>query len=329
MVGLGSVGRRHLRNLRQLGVTAIDAYRTRPAEGLDGEPVTVYSDLDAALANHPTAIVIANPTSLHLPVALRAAVAGCHLFIEKPLSHSLDGLDELVAVVRERNLVALPGYTLRFHPGLLEARQLLSSGRIGRLLSIRAEVGQYLPDWRPGEDYRRGYSARRNLGGGALLDLCHELDYVMWLAGPVTRVGCVAEHVSDLEIETEDVAEVILRFASGAVGAVHLDYLERSGHRSCRLIGSGGTIVVELLAGEVRCFDVSTGTWDTRRYGAFARNDMFLAEMEHFLACVQGRETPRITLDEGVRVQRLIAAANHSAREGRFVDHPLDAMMLT
>ena len=123
-----------------------------------------------------------------------------------------------------------------------EVKRLVAEGVAGRLVSIRAQFGQYLPDWHPWEDYRRGYSARRDMGGGVVLDRVHELDYVRWLMGNVTEVCALSGKLSSLEIDSEDTAEILLRFESGAFGSVHLDYVRRD--RDCRLeiVGEEGTL---------------------------------------------------------------------------------------
>jgi len=320
IVGLGSIGQRHLENLRRLGVHHLLAWRVRNSplpERLRLPDLEIHSTLEEALARKPEAVLVCNPTGLHLPVAIQAAYAGCHLFIEKPLSHSLDGVDELISVVQKHDLVTLVGFNLRFHPGLQLVKSLLNEGRIGRVVSIRAQVGQYLPDWHPWEDYRQGYSAHRDLGGGVILDLIHELDYVRWFAGEVTHVVCFAGHVSNLEIEAEDIAEIVLKFEGGAIGNVHMDYVQRSASRTCRIVGEEGTILWDYYANEVRLFDAREQGWQVFQQEGFERNNMYLAEMQHFLACLEGRETPVVDVEEGTRILRLALAARESAETGR------------
>jgi len=181
--GLGSVGRRHLRNLIKLGERDILLYRTHrstlPEAELAGFPVE--TDLRTALQHKPDAVIVSNPTALHMDVAIPAARAGCHLFLEKPVSHSLDGLDELDNALCEGGGRLLVGFQFRFHPGLQRLSRLLAEGVIGRPLSARACWGEYLPGWHPWEDYRQSYSARPELGGGVILTLCHPFDYLRWL----------------------------------------------------------------------------------------------------------------------------------------------------
>jgi predicted dehydrogenase len=206
------------------------------------------------------------------------------------------------------------GYNLRYQPGLQLVKSFLDKGRIGRVVSLRVQVGQYLPDWHPWEDYRKGYSARRDLGGGVITDLIHEIDYVRWLGGNVRRVACFADHVSRLEINTEDVAEILLDFESGAIGSVHVDYVQRVLTRGCQIIGDEGTIIWDDSASEVQLFEAKDSEWQTFRQEGFERNDMYVAEMKHFLDCLEGRDTPVVNVEEGAEVLRIALAAREDAQ---------------
>ncbi len=180
IAGLGSIGRRHFRNLRALGENDLVLYRTNratlPNDELAGSPVE--TDLAQALAGKPDVVIVSNPTSLHLDTAIPAARAGCHLFLEKPISHSLERVDELAAAVRQSGSRVLVGFQFRFHPGLRKAAALLAEGAIGKPLAFHVHWGEYLPGWHPWEDYRQGYAARSDLGGGVVLTLSHPLDYL-------------------------------------------------------------------------------------------------------------------------------------------------------
>jgi len=323
IIGCGSIGCRHLRNLLDLTDRDVEiiAYRQRgdDAEVMKREfGLRTFFNRVEALAERPDFALITNPTSLHVPVAIEAARSGCHLFIEKPLSHSLDSVDKLLDLIRERDLIAFVGFNMRFHRGLQLVKRVLEEERIGRVLSIRAQVGQYLPDWRPGQDYRRSYSARRALGGGVILDLIHELDYVRWLVGEVNQVTCFAGHISSLEIETEDVAEILLHFENGAIGNVHMDCIQRFPSRTCRIVGKEGVITWDYYANEVRLFEADRGDWQVFCQKGFKRNDMYRAEMQHFLACLEGHEKPAVDVEEGARILRLALAARESAETGKI-----------
>lgn len=320
IAGLGSIGQRHLRNLRALGQTDVVAFRQRNWPVPPDARVTSVDDLTAALADRPDAVIVANPTSLHLPVALAAAHTGCHLLIEKPLSHDLEGTGELEAIVAAKRLTALVGYHLRFHPGLRLVKKLLDEGRIGRPIAARIQCGEYLPSWHPAEDYRAGYSARRDLGGGAILTLSHELDYACWLFGDVRRVAAFAGRRSALEIDVEDTAQITLEFQSGVVAQVHLDYVQRPPGRSCHVVGEGGQILWDYFGPGVSLSETSRLEWQTLPvHAGLERNDLYVNELAHFLECLAGRTEPLIPLACGRRVLEVALAARTSAEKGEFV----------
>lgn len=319
IAGLGSIGRRHLKNLRELNVEDISLYRTKPLPLEDAPELPVFTDLKRALARRPDVVIISNPTAYHLGVALPSAQAGCNLFIEKPISHSWDNLEELFAIVRRQNLTTLVGFDLRFDPGLRKIKALIEESRIGQVTAIQCQVGQYLPDWHPNENYRFGVSARHDTGGGVILDLIHELDYVCWLMGPAARASCFARKISGLEIETEDHAVIILDFEFGAIGSIHLDYVQRVPSRTCRVIGDAGTILWDNFARTVRWYEAAQGVWQTFDYADFRRNDRFLAEMRHLLACLRGIEQPAVDVFKAGQVLRVALAAKESSLTGRVV----------
>ena len=213
IAGLGSIGRRHLQNLSALGEHNIVLYRTGHStltEDLKGYPVETNFEL--ALTNAPDVVIISNPTSLHLDIAIPAAEAGCDLFLEKPISNSLDRIDEFYSAIKHREVKVLVGYQFRFHPGLLLIRRLIDEETIGQPLSIHVHWGEYLPDWHPWEDYRQSYSARADLGGGVILTLSHPIDYMRWLMGEITEVWAFSSQSSELDIQVEDNAEIGFRF---------------------------------------------------------------------------------------------------------------------
>jgi predicted dehydrogenase len=316
IAGAGSIGRRHLHNLRQLGVHDIHLYRTHSQSLKEAPKLPVFTDLKRALESMPQAVIVSTPTAFHMEIALAAARAGCHLFIEKPLAHSWDGVEELLSMVREKRLVALIGFDLRFDPGLCRIKGLIEQEHIGPLIAIHAQVGQYLPDWRTDEDYRDGMSAKKAAGGGVILDLSHELDYTSWLFGPIAGVACFADKLSNLEIETEDTASILLKFRNGAIGTVSLDYIQRFPSRTCRIIGELGTILWDYHGQKVAWYRHNKKSWEEFDYSGFERNDRFLAEMRHFLACLNGEESPKVDLAVGSSVLKIALAAKHSASTG-------------
>ena len=322
VIGGGSIGKRHLRNLKALGATRLSAFDVRDdrrREVADTLGVEAFSDLDDALAAGPAVAFVCSPTSLHLDHALRAARRGCHLFIEKPIASTLDGVDALVGEVEQRGLRTLVGCNFRFHPGLQHVKLLLESGVIGTVVSARAIFGQYLPDWHPWEDYRRNYSAQSAAGGGVVLDRIHELDYLYWLLGDVTGISAMMGHLSSLEIDTEDVADMLLQFASGAIGTVHVDYVSRSYDCRLEIVGEQGSIAWSFQGADVRWFTASEQRWQSLSWPRYDVNRMYVDQLQHFLDVLDGRTTSINDVRSARRVLAVALAAKQAAESGRRV----------
>jgi predicted dehydrogenase len=322
--GLGSVGRRHLHNLHALGEQDVVLVRsgrgTLGPEGLGGYPVEAALQ-DALERWEPEAVLVTNPTSLHLEAAIPAAKAGCHIFLEKPVSHSLDRVEEFRRALAEGGGRLLVGYQFRFHPGLRSVHTLLQEGAIGAVVSARTHWGEHLPDWHPWEDYRGSYSARPELGGGVLLTLSHPFDYLRWLLGEVSAVTAESGIGRSLGIEVEAAAEVLLEFESGALGSVHLDYHQRPARHDLLIVGEEGTIEWQADGGAVRWWTAARERWvEEPAPEGFERNSMFLEEMRHFRQVVREEAEPACTLEDGLAALRIALAARRSAEEGRRIE---------
>jgi predicted dehydrogenase len=335
IAGLGSIGQRHLRNLRAvLGDGAeILAHRVVGRSSVisdamaieDGDVerkygVRAFTRLDEALAQRPEAVFICNPTSHHVATAMAALGAGCHVLIEKPLSDCDRGVDQLIEVAERSRLVAAVGYQMRCHPALLHVRELLRDGAIGPVRSVRAEMGEYLPDAHPYEDYRTSYAARADLGGGVILCYIHEFDYVCWLFGMPRRVATVGGRLGQLDIDVEDTASSVLEcMADGRSVAVHVQqsFLQRPPSRTCEIVGEHGTIRADLRTATVR---VSVGAAAAQEVSfRVERNQLFLDELRHFLAAVAGRPAPIVTAREAAQSLRVALAAKASMASGQMV----------
>ena len=320
VIGTGSIGERHCRNLVALGHAVLawddDPGRIMEAAALPG--VAAAGSLEQALATSPDGALICTPPASHVALSRRALAAGAHLFVEKPIAHVSDEVQKLIDEAERSARLLAVGFNLRFLPSLRRVKALLDDKRVGKVLAVRAEFGSYLPDWRPGRDYRENYAVRAAQGGGILLDAIHELDYLGWLFGEVAEVLCTAGHVSDLAGDTEDLAEVTLRFESGALAQAHLDYLQRVYRRNLQVIGATGVITwdypthtVAVLAPDAQPEAMSAADG--------AANDMYVEELRHFIRCIEGRESPLIDGREALRSLRLVEAAKTSARDGRWV----------
>lgn len=321
VVGCGSIGSRHLRNLASLGLAPLLTYdvdtdrSARAAAAVGAMPIAALED-----APELEAAFICTPTSRHLAPARAALERGAHLFIEKPIADALEGVPELLDEAERRQRAVMVGFNLRFHPSLQRMKQLLADGSIGRVLGARIQFGQYLPDWHPWEDYREGYSANRALGGGIILDAVHEFDYAWWLLGEVRAVAGTAGITGTLEIDAEDIGAFVLRHEGGAVSEIHLDYLQRVYARSCKIIGAEGTLHWNWNRRAVRCYRALTETWEEfpepRGYDV---NETYLQEVRLFLTAVrEGAEVP-IDGQAGRRVLEIALAAKEAAATGRTV----------
>ena len=326
IVGLGSIGRRHLNNLVALGQGDIILFRTHRSTLPDDELVAypVETSLEAALAHKPDAVIITNPTGLHLDAAIPAAQAGCHLLLEKPVSDKLDQrVNMLQRTVDQAGVATLVGFQFRFHPVLEKLKASLAAGVIGRLLNFRAHWGEYLPGWHPWEDYRQSYAARRELGGGVVNTLCHPLDYVRWLFGEVHSLYALTDQVSDLALDVEDLAEITLTFESGLVGSVHLDYFQQPPAHWLEINGTQGHIRWDNGTGIARVYTAHDDRWVRFEPPVgFKRNALFLAEMRHFLSVINGEAPSRCSLEDGIKSLVLTTAVHESARMGIKVEIP-------
>lgn len=316
-VGLGSAGQRHLRNLKRLygSEISISAYRVRglqrvfddqmrilEGKNLDSEfQIQVFGDYEDALRSKPDIVFITNQNSRHMEYALKAAEAGCSLFIEKPISNTLDGIDELDRIIKAHSKVAYVGYQNRLHPCIKKAKEILSKGTLGRIYMVYSELGEYLPGMHPWENYRDMHEARRELGGGVVLCQLHELDYLYYLFGMPQEVYAVGGRRSSLDIDVEDSATALCRYiyedCECAVN-IHLDFLQTPPTRHCKIAGEFGRFEFDLLKNEYKLY-LSDGTAEEKRYDDFVRNDMFMEELSFFMDAVMGMSSAFIDISEG------------------------------
>lgn len=275
------------------------------------------NSLDEAFREKPDAAIICTPTSLHLDFAIEALRHGCDLFVEKPLSDSMDGVEELIEEAKRRSKILMAGYNFRFDPLVRRLRTALGEKRIGRVTSARFHCGSYLPWRHPWEDYRAGYGARRELGGGVILDAVHELDLALWFLGRPETVYCCGGKLSELEIDVEDCAEIMLIYSHGVV-SIHLDYIQQPAARTCEFIGTHGQIKADLYGREMHLFDGISRSWESRK-GIGALEDMYALEMRSFLDCIENQTAPEVDGTTAAESLLLAEAAKESMRSGKPV----------
>jgi predicted dehydrogenase len=321
IVGYGSIGKRHLRIARELLPSAeIFVLRHKYCESIPEFANGCFSTLEHALAFAPQAAVIANPSSLHIQFAQPLAEANTHLLIEKPLSASLEGVNRLISTCVERKLILMLGYNLRFLPSLQEYRKLIHSGHIGRVISVRCEIGQYLPTWRPNSDYRQGVSASKALGGGVILELSHELDYLRWIFGEINWVKANLSKQSNLDIDVEDTAHLLLGFdptndGRKLIASLNMDFVRQDVTRQCLAIGEKGSLRWNCLNGQVELFPYGGTDWKNLFCIKPLQDESYKLEWTHFINCVNEGRVPLINGQDGLAVLNIIEAARKSSAE--------------
>jgi predicted dehydrogenase len=322
IVGLGSAGTRHLRLARQFFPNSeIKVLRHRAQSDVPEFSNGCFSTIEEVSQFAPQIAVIANPSTFHTQFAYELALAKVNLLIEKPISSSVEGVAELIKRCNESNLVLMVGYNLRFSSSLKFFRESLLEKTIGQILSVRCEVGQFLPSWRPESDYRQGVSARKELGGGALLELSHEIDYLRWIFGEVDWVRATISQQSRLEIDVEDMAHLTLGFVSSnnekqLVGNLNLDLIRHDRTRTCTVIGEKGTLRWNGLTGDVDLFEPGVSDWKKLYSHEPQKDETYIAEWDDFVEAIELRNSPSITGEDGLRALEIIEAARISAADG-------------
>lgn len=319
VIGGGSIGKRHTRNLLAVGIKPEDIGVVEVREDRIEEIKTtigiqnVYTSLDQAVAAKTyNAAIVCAPTSLHIPMGTQLAKRGIHILMEKPLAHNLDGIEEFKAAVKDRNVVVEMAYIFRYTPTIMKVKELLAAGLIGKVLSVRGEFSEYLPDWHPWEDYRSFYMAEKSQGGGSILDQSHIMDLVHYLFGGFKSVYAINTRISSLEINADDIAEMIVTMKSGVIAAIHTDIYGRDHKKELEIKGELGNIFWNQYANEVTHYDAKTQCKYVYRKFPTDFNQNYIAETQRFIDCCNGKKQPLANLQTGIETMELILAAEKS-----------------
>lgn len=298
--GLGSIGSRLARLIRDNFNHSLYAFRStrNNPNDLGFDEVYEFNEIEHL---SPDVAFITNPTSLHMNTAIKAASMGMHLFIEKPLSNSLNKSDVLLEIVKERRVLTYVACHMRFDPIIRYLRGILS---LYNVFYARAICSSYLPEWRPHQDYKKSYSARKDLGGGVILDLIHEPDYCQWLFGDITKIQGNAGKCSNIPIETEDYADMTLHHSSGIISTVHIDYFGRKPQRGIEIFGDDIYIEADLIGRRVTV--VNKEDKDTRKFDPSDRDYTYKQELEYFFQCLREHKNPMNDIVEHVTVLKPI-----------------------
>jgi predicted dehydrogenase len=315
VVGLGSIGVRHLNNLHKLGIRELGVVRTRnlpPPTEIVPKDITIFQDLDLALSQKFDLVIVANPTSLHLETLIKALKAGSHVYVEKPIAHEKRLLPELTRYVTLNGPKVLVGCQLRMHPGLQKIEEWIRQGKLGKIYSVQVDLGEYLPDWHPWEDYRQSYAARADQGGGVVLTLIHELDYLHWLFGKPKEVFAIGGHRTPLEITAEDTALITFETEQNIGVQLRMDYWRKPPVRHMNIVAEKAIVDWDYPArlttlkqnGQTVDEIELPPTWD--------RNELFLSMMSEFIKALSTGSAPRVTLQDGIDVLNTALAAKKS-----------------
>jgi len=321
VVGYGSIGKRHVKNLLENSDSEIIiCTKNKNLEKFDMNRVKIVKSLKKAMNENITCALITNNTSEHVETATKLINKNIDIFIEKPLSNSIEGISNLLKLVKKKKIITLMACNLRFHPCIEKIKKMINSNEIGKIISVQVENGSYLPDWHQNEDYSKSYVAKQKLGGGIILTSIHELDYLYWLFGDVKEVFAVSEKMSELKIETNDIALMILKFKKNILAEVHLDYLQRPYFRSCKIKGTKGVIYWDSDSNSVKVFNTNTKKWSKKMHvKKYEHNLEYVKEINHFIHSVKNNKKTINNLEDGIDTLKIALAAIRSSKTKKLI----------
>jgi len=325
VIGCGSIGERHINNIKSMALSEVIACEQddRRLEYIKEKyKIKAFKDYEKALADEAIdATLVCTTTTNHIMPALAAVKRGSHVFIEKPISHNLEKVDDLIKEARDRNLILMTGFNYRFHPEIQCIKALLDTGDLGKLISARLHCGTnflYRVPFHNGKDYRQEYAAQE-IGGGVILDTAtHFIDCMMWFFNDVEEVFCYSGKMGSLDLKAEDFAEILLKFKNGIIASIHTDFIQQPFQKKCEIMGEAGTVNWDGVDGKVKFIAASSDEWQDIEVKDKTR-DMYIEEIKHFIRCIKGEETPVADMTAGKRVLEIALAAKKSAATGRAV----------
>lgn len=307
VLGAGSIGERHVGVLLQMGYTNLWVYRQRklPLRTLADEQVQFVYELDAVEQIRPHAAIVCTPTAQHLEQTQYLVSKGVDVLVEKPLSHTPEGIEALISEALVRGVYVQVGYMLRYHPFFQELKQLMQEQRYGLLLSAHSYWGEYLPNWHPWEDYRASYAARRELGGGVALTLSHDLDLILWLVQDrLDSYTLLPNYRSSLDVNVEAGADFLLRFQEGTTAHCHLNFYEKATRRYYRFVFEEASVEVDYLTQQMTVLRPGEAPSYTT-LPKFERNQLFEAQWRSFVSGANGPHRTQKT-EENLRAAQVV-----------------------
>ena len=317
IVGLGSIGRRHLRLISEIRPDIkIIVVRSGHGSACDEEKmaVKVTDSIGDAIKEGIQAAIISSPATLHLKQSLELAKNGIHLLIEKPISHTSDRVKELLKIVNENRITIMVGYVLRYDLGAIKFKNWLDNKIKGKILHARIECGSYLPDWRPDQDYRKTVSALSELGGGVLLELSHEVDYLYWFFGKPKDVQAQIRNSGTLDINVEDQVDLLVTSEQGYCISVQIDFNRRHVERKCKVLTTEGELIWDAVNKNVTWKGVNKEQFKYEYNNE--RNSIYRKQLEVFFDCIENDNDPIVTVKDGINVISLIDAVRNASEKG-------------
>jgi predicted dehydrogenase len=317
--GAGSIGKRHIENLLNLGVNVL-VWRTQInlLKNIAKEyNVETYENLDIAIEN-ADAVIVATASDQHIEIALKVLNANKPLFIEKPVSNNWENIDKLLEL--SKNKIIEIGCQFRMHSNLIKLNQILQKKETANLLTYRLAMGQRLDAWRKNVDYKKGYSSDEKRGGGALFDLIHQIDIAIWLFGPVLSVNAVLSKRSELLISGDDVTNLLLTHTNGLTGHIQLDMA--SPIYRCEAEVMTGDSIFKWSFSDSSLYNYTTEKKEiiNKLDDKYNRNSMFIDHMKHFLIRIDNNEIlPACSLDDGIAALRVALCARESNLTGKKI----------
>lgn len=323
VIGCGSIGQRHIENLIKLGHKVVAWNRTKFRRNLVEKNfgIKTFHNLDEMLnIKDLSASIICSPSSLHYAHAKKAINKNLNLFIEKPLATSMKGIYDIEREAKKKGLISHIGTNMRFHFGPALIKKYLKKKIVGKILWVNVWAGMYLPDWHPKEDYRKMYSAKKKLGGGAVMDFIHEIDLICWLFNMPSKLAAISGNSGFLDIETEDIVDVIMSYPKGLKINLHIDYIQRPFQRGIYLVGDKGSVKWDSALKKVEVYLYNSKKVINRSYAKnYKHNNMYLEQMKYFINCLIKKKQSGSDIKEGIRALELALAIKRSAASSKFL----------
>lgn len=318
VVGCGSIGQRHIKNLKKIGYSDILLFDSNKKLMKETSNKLKINYVNSLSIKNIDCTLICTPPNSHIKIAKKALESNSHVFIEKPLSNSLIGIEKIEKLAKEKKLKVFVGYSFRFEKGLKIIKKLISTNEIGEIFSFDAYEGWHLSNWRPWQNYKKSYTTKKNLGGGIILDGSHELNYLQWLGGKIELVYCIYSKIPKIAKNVEGIAEILIKFNSKAIGRIHLDFLNPKYNRHCEILGDKGSIIWSF---ENKTIEIRKNNYKKIKKIKYGNdtNQMYIDEVKHVIKCIKENRNEIISLNESINTLKISLSIKKSGEKGKSI----------